>query len=373
MAGLYIHIPFCKQACHYCNFHFSTSLKLKDQMVNAIIKEIELQKAYLDCNELSSIYLGGGTPSLLNQKEIERIFQQIERFYTIEEQAEITLEANPDDLTKDKLEMLAATPINRLSIGIQSFSDEDLTYMNRAHNAKEAGRCIQYAQDAGFDNLTVDLIYGTPTTSHAQWATNIQTVLDLDVPHISCYCLTVEPQTALDYFVRKKEYAAPDDEHSAKQFEYLMNTLEQAGYDHYEISNFAKPNHYAKHNSNYWLSQQYLGIGPSAHSFDGKSRQWNVANNAQYIKAIEASELPFEREELSLQERYNEYIMTSLRTIWGSDLNKIEALEPVFKTQFLHKIQPYLDNKTVEQNGNIYRLTKAGKLLADNIAMQLFF
>lgn len=372
LSGLYIHIPFCKQACHYCNFHFSTSLKLKDRMLLALLNEIDLQKDYLTTRELSSIYFGGGTPSLLDKAAIELIFSKIKQHFVLAKDAEITLEANPDDLTKKKLADLATTPINRLSIGIQSFSEADLNYMNRAHTASEASHCIENAQEVGFQNLTVDLIYGTPTTSHEQWATNIEQVLDSDIPHISCYCLTVEPKTALAHFVKAGKYAAPDDEYAAQQFEYLIERLDKAGYDHYEISNFAKPNHYAQHNSNYWLGQQYLGIGPSAHSFDGRSRQWNIAHNMQYIQAIEAGRVPFEIEELSSTERYNEYVMTALRTIWGCDIRRIREIGGTFEKHFLEEVRPFLQNGTMLEKEGVFTLTKAGKLLADNIAMELF-
>ncbi len=341
-------------------------------MVQAIIQELDLQKDYLADKKLSSIYFGGGTPSLLEVEDLDLIFNKIKEIYSFHKDIEITLEANPDDLNKEKLSLLAQTPINRLSIGIQSFSEEDLNYMNRAHNAVEARQCIDDALAMGFQNLTIDLIYGTPTMSNRQWQKNIEAVLEHQIPHISCYCLTVEPQTALDHFVKTKKYKAPNDEQAAWQFEYLIDRLESAGYDHYEISNFAKPNCYAKHNSNYWLGEQYLGLGPSAHSFDGESRQWNIAHNMKYLQAIEQNEIPFEKENLSSEERYNEYIMTSLRTIWGCDLERLGKMGESFEVHFRKGIQPFLDNKTVLQKKNIFTLTKAGKLLADNIAMELF-
>lgn len=372
MAGLYLHIPFCKQACHYCNFHFSTSLKQKDGMVAAILQELELQKDYLQEATLDSIYFGGGTPSLLTQQEILAIFEKINELYTVAKNAEITLEANPDDLSIQKLAELKNTPINRLSIGVQSFFEKDLTFMNRAHNANEAKKCIQNAQAIGFTNLTIDLIYGTPTTSNEMWQQNIQTVIDFDIPHISCYCLTVEPNTALDHFVKKGKAEPVDEEKAAHQFEILMTTLKAAGYEHYEISNFAKPDKHARHNSNYWLGVNYLGIGPSAHSFNGKSRQWNVANNAQYIKALTAKETTFEVEILSKEQQYNEYILTALRTKWGCDLTKIENWGTSFKQHFEKISKSYLTNQLIQQKNNIFTLTDKGKLLADRIAMELF-
>ncbi len=379
MSGIYIHIPFCKQACHYCNFHFSTSLKYKSQMIDAILKEIELQKDYLADKNLQTIYFGGGTPSLLDERELNLFFEKINQIFTVADDAEITLEANPDDLTLEKLLMLKSTPINRLSIGVQSFSEIDLKTMNRAHNVMEAESCIQNAQSLGFDNLTVDLIYGSPTTSNKQWEANVQKLFDFQIPHLSCYCLTVEPGTALDHFVKKGKAQPVDDEKAAHQFEVLMQMMEANGYDHYEISNFAKPGKYARHNSNYWFGNSYLGVGPSAHSFDGKSRQWNIANNALYMKAVEfegeeSNDIRprFEKEILSLEQQYNEYVMTALRTMWGCDLGKIKTWENDFEKHFLNASDVFIQNETMIRFGNHFILTKKGKLLADNIAMELF-
>ena len=371
-AGIYIHIPFCKQACHYCNFHFSTSLKYRSEMVGAIIEEVRLQKDYLNGKSLHSIYFGGGTPSLLEIDEVKAIIAQIAKFHKIEEDAEITLEANPDDLTAIKLAALRQTPINRLSIGIQSFSEEDLRFMNRAHNATEAKQCIQLAQDAGFNNLTVDLIYGSPTTSDAQWEENIQTVLHFDIPHLSCYCLTVEPKTALDHFVQSGKAPDVEEEQSARQFEMLLAHLQAANYEQYEISNFAKAGRYALHNSSYWLGAHYLGLGPSAHSFNGHSRQWNIAHNAQYLKAIQEARIPTEVEILSTAQRYNEYIMTSLRTVWGTDTTQLAEIDAAQSKDFLQASQNYIKQGLLLQEGQRFRLSDQGKLLADRIAMELF-
>lgn len=372
MAGLYLHIPFCKQACHYCNFHFSTSFKQKGAMITAILQELELQKDYLQGQPLSSIYFGGGTPSLLSLEDLTLIFKKIKELFQIEKQAEITLEANPDDLTLEKLKQLKSTPINRLSIGIQSFFEKDLQFMNRAHNAREAKECIENAQKIGFTNLTIDLIYGSPTTSNTQWEQNIATALNFDIPHISCYCLTVEPNTALAHFVKKGKAKPVDEEIAAQQFEILMTSLKSAGYEHYEISNFAKPNWHAQHNSNYWLGAHYLGIGPSAHSFNGNSRQWNMANNAKYIKALSAGKTAFEIEILTKEQQYNEYILTALRTKWGCDLNKIKNWGDKLTQHFQKESHPYLTKNLIQQKNNIFTLTNAGKLLADRIAMDLF-
>ena len=382
MAGLYLHIPFCKQACHYCNFHFSTSLKSKDEMVAAILRELVLQKDYLEGEPLETIYFGGGTPSLLNRRDLDLIFGEIFKHYQVASDGltlshavtkpglEVTLEANPDDLTLLKINELRQTPVNRLSIGVQSFSEEDLRFMNRSHNASEALTSIQNAQQAGFGNLSVDLIYGSPTTSHEQWAKNLETVFDLRIPHLSSYCLTVEPKTALAHMIKKGQAKPVDDEHAACQFEFLMEKTAQAGYEHYEISNLALPGHYSRHNTSYWQGKKYLGIGPSAHSFNGLSRQWNVANNAQYIRALQAGELSFEKEILTLVQRYNEYVMTGLRTKWGCSLLKIKELG--FEAEFTDVAKQFLADGTMEQVGDIFRLTKSGRFLADGIAAELF-
>ncbi|MEM1220964.1 MAG: radical SAM family heme chaperone HemW, partial [Bacteroidota bacterium] len=286
MAGIYLHIPFCKQACHYCNFHFSTSLRKKTEMVEALLREIDLRHDYLSDRQLRSIYLGGGTPSLLTGSELEQLFERIDQYFTIAPDAEITLEANPDDLSREYLSALAKSPVNRLSIGVQSFFAEDLAFMNRAHTAEEADRCIRLAQDAGFSNMSIDLIYGSPTTPLEHWIQNLEKSIALGVPHLSTYALTVEPKTALEHFVAKGKVPAPKDEHMEEQFMAMLDRLEAAGYEHYEISNWAKPGHYAVHNTSYWQGIPYLGIGPSAHSYDGQSRQWTIANNARYMAGL---------------------------------------------------------------------------------------
>ena len=370
MAGIYLHIPFCKQACHYCDFHFSTSLKYRAEVLHAMLKELDLRKDYLQGAPLESIYFGGGTPSILGQEELNRLFEKIYELHEVKPDAEITLEANPDDLTEHKLQQLSQTPVNRLSIGIQSFSEADLLFMNRAHNAAEASRCIELAQAAGFYNLTIDLIYGSSTTSHEQWAENIARVLAFNIPHISCYCLTVEAKTALAHFVETGKAKPVDDQQAALQFQFLMDQLGAAGYDHYEISNFAKPGNYAVHNSNYWLGKSYLGIGPSAHSYNGQSRQWNVANNGKYRKALAANELPFEIEYLTADQKYNELVMTKLRTIWGVHL---ADLEPSYRRYFSQQMEPFVMEGKVIQQADHYVLTQSGRLIADRIAMEAFW
>jgi len=374
MPGLYLHIPFCKQACHYCNFHFSTSLKYKTELLEAIIKEIALHKDYLKGEPLQTIYLGGGTPSLLSAAELNQLFKAIDQHHIIATDAEVTLEANPDDLSGHYLKDLRSTPVNRLSIGIQSFFDEDLQFMNRAHQGAEARRCLEDALAAGFTNLTADLIYGTPGLSDERWHTNLDILLGYEVPHISSYCLTVEPNTALDHFVKKGKAPAVNEEQAARQFEILMQRLKAADFIHYEISNFARPGHLARHNSNYWQGEAYLGLGPSAHSFNGQSRRWNVANNAKYLKILGSDEADalFEEEKLTPAQVYNEYVMTGLRTIWGCQLKRINAMGVDFANHFLQAAKPWMESgKMIEQEG-AYVLTSAGRLLADRIAMELF-
>lgn len=373
LAGIYIHIPFCRKACHYCDFHFSTSLKLKGEMLSALIAEIHLRKDYLNGAAIDTIYFGGGTPSLFSADELNQIFEAIHSHFSVVEGAEITLEANPDDLSFDYLTKLRQTPINRLSIGIQSFSEEDLRWMNRAHNAIEARACIEYAQDAGFENLTIDLIYGSPTTSDAQWVKNLATAFDYDIPHVSCYALTVEDNTPLSSLIKKGRLHAVEEDHAARQFEILMEEMRRNGFVHYEISNFAQPGRFSRHNSNYWLGVPYLGVGPSAHSFDGQSRQWNVSHNPQYIQALKQNSLSFTKEDLTPVQQYNEYIMTSLRTIWGCDpLFIVQKFGRAFLRNFNKKILPLVQNKMVMTDGKKYFLTDNGKLLADRITMELF-
>lgn len=371
---LYLHIPFCKQACHYCNFHFSTSLRQKDDLVQALLLELELQRDYLGGAELTTVYFGGGTPSHLAVSDLALIFDKITAVFRIAPGAEITLEANPDDLSAEYLtELRRRTPVNRLSIGIQSFSDADLRWMNRAHSAVDAIACLRDARTAGFDNLTVDLIYGAPTTSDEQWRENLRILIEEDVAHLSCYCLTVEEGTALGHFVAKGKAPPVDEDRAARQFDILLETTAAAGYEHYEISNFARPGHYSRHNTSYWLGEPYLGIGPSAHSFNGVSRQWNVSNNARYIRSLEAGELPFEIEYLNPVQRYNELVMTGLRTQWGVNRVHLEALDAGFGVYFEKTALPFLTAGTLVREGDVYRLTQEGKFLADGIAAALFW
>lgn len=374
MAGIYLHIPFCRQACYYCNFHFSTSLAQQPQLIRQLLREMALQKDYLDNQPISSVYFGGGTPSLLSQADLQQLMDQLQALFRIDSDAEITLEANPDDLSPAKLRELQASGINRLSIGIQSFHETDLQWMHRAHNSQQALQCIHDAQDAGFSNLTIDLIYGGPTLTDEGWAQNVQQAISLGVSHLSCYALTVEPGTALDHFIRKKKMPAVDADKAARHFEQLMKWTAEAGYEHYEISNFALPGQHSRHNSSYWQGQPYLGLGPSAHSFNCNSRQWNIANNARYIKSLEQGIVPFELEELTPVMMLNEYIMTSLRTSRGCVLSSVaERFGNTRRDQLAAAVTPFLKKGWMIQQHDTLTLTPEGRLFADGIASDLFF
>ncbi len=372
MSGIYIHIPFCKQACHYCDFHFSTSLGKKEAMIAALCKELELRKDEFKDDEVATIYFGGGTPSVLETKEIEQILNVVYNNYKVVTAPEITLEANPDDLSSEKIKQLAASPINRLSIGIQSFFDEDLKLMNRAHSAKEAISSLKEATYY-FDNISIDLIYGIPKMSADKWSQNIEKALSFNIPHISSYALTVEPKTALQKFIDKGVIAPLDDTLAQEHFKILNQELAQAGYVCYELSNFGKPDYFSKNNTAYWQGKKYIGIGPSAHSYDGISRGWNVNNNPKYINQINEGVLPMETEILSKIDRYNEYVMTGLRTIWGVSLEQI-------KTEFGEQYHSYLMQQAKPKieaqllyivNGNLL-VSPEAKFLSDGIASDLF-
>ena len=371
MAGLYLHIPFCRKACSYCNFHFSTARQGHQEMVDAIAEEISLRNDEMPTGDWQTVYFGGGTPSLLSPKQVEQLIAAARLARPIAPRAEITLEANPDDLSEEVLKAFAKTEVNRLSIGVQSFRDSDLAYMNRAHNSKQAIACIARAQAAGFSNLTIDLIYGTPGLSDQDWRDNLQRAVDFGVQHISAYALTVEPKTALAHQIQAGKSLPVNENQAARQMEILVDVLEAAGYEQYEVSNFALPNYRARHNSKYWLGAPYLGVGPSAHSYDGGSvRSWNVANNARYVKAIEQGELPLERETLDARERYHELILTRLRTVWGVNRSEVAGLG--FEDHFLRELAPFIQRGLVVEEKQVYRLSKAGKLLADGVSAALF-
>jgi len=368
LAGIYIHIPFCRQPCHYCNFHFSTSLRYKNELLSALLKETELQKDYLKQEVVESVYFGGGTPSLLEASEISRLLEQIRQYFPIAPQVEITLEANPDDLTKEKLSAWKKSGINRLSLGVQSFFEEDLQYMNRAHTAEQAKRSISMAMQY-FKNITADLIYGFPLLTNEKWKQNVAQLIASGIPHLSCYALTVEPKTPLAKMIRNKKKEAILPEQQAEQFVWLMQWMQDAGYEHYEISNFARPGYRSRHNAAYWQGKKYLGLGPSAHSYNGQSRQWNIANNVLYIASLSKQEIPFEKEMLTAAQQVNEYIMTSLRTCEGLLLEKIPE---AFRPRLVAGSKKFIERGHLIVNDHTLMLTTEGKLFADGIAAELF-
>lgn len=372
MVGIYIHIPFCKQACFYCNFYFSTSLKKKDELISCLIKEIDIRKSELKNEIVETIYFGGGTPSILSTEEIQRLIDAVYQNFEVVENPEITLEANPDDLSEEKIIELSKSPINRLSIGVQSFFEKDLKLMNRAHNVEEAKECLQIATKY-FTNISVDLIYGIPDCTNEQWKQNIQTALSFGVPHISSYALTVEPHTALESFIKKGIIKNVDDDKAEEQFVILVDELNKADFIHYELSNFGKEGFFSINNSSYWLGKSYLGIGPAAHSFNGKQRSWNVQNNSIYIKKINQNELPIQRETLTVTDRYNEYVMTGLRTIWGVSIQKIENDFGENYVKYLAlQSKKYIDDGLLIFDNGILKTTKKGQFLSDGIASDLF-
>lgn len=377
MAGIYLHIPFCKQACHYCDFHFSTSLKKKEEMISALRRELFLRKNEFVSssgveNQIETIYFGGGTPSVLSNNEINLLIDEIYQLFDVAENPEITLEANPDDLSADRIEELSQSKINRLSIGIQSFFDEDLKMMNRAHNANEAWNSLQEVKKY-FDNISIDLIYGIPEMTLDRWKQNVQKAIDLNIPHISSYALTVEPKTALATLIKNGKIPTPDDGIAHEHFLLLIEMLEKAEFIHYELSNFGKPDYFSKNNSAYWLGKKYLGIGPSAHSFNGENRSWNIANNSLYINAIQQDKLPNEVEFLSKNDRYNEYVMTGLRTVWGVSLEKIKHdFGQNYLAYLLKNAQVFLTSEKLIIEDTILKTTLKGKFFCDGIASELF-
>ena len=372
MSGIYIHIPFCKQACHYCDFHFSTSLKKKDELIDALIHEIELRKSEFESTTVETIYFGGGTPSLLTSEEIKRIIDSVYNNYNVSEDPEITLEANPDDLSNERIIELSKSPVNRLSIGIQSFHEKDLKLMNRAHNTQEAIQCLEEATKY-FNNISLDLIYGIPNTTNIEWEENIDIALGFGVNHISSYALTVEPKTALASFIEKGVIDNVDDALAQEQFHILVDKLESQNFVHYELSNFGKSGFFSRNNSAYWQGKKYIGIGPSAHSFNGKERGWNVRNNTKYIKAIQNNELPIETETLTRTDQYNEYVMTGLRTVWGVSIKKVKTdFGITFETYMMQQAQKHITEDLLYIEDNKLKVTKKGKFLSDGIASDLF-
>jgi oxygen-independent coproporphyrinogen-3 oxidase len=373
MAGLYLHIPFCKQACYYCDFHFSTSLSNKQQLVNALCQEMLLQKEYLEGEALKTIYFGGGTPSLLNQNEIEKLFNSIHKNFSVAKDPEVTLEANPDDLGIENLKRLSKAGVNRLSIGIQSFDDRVLKFLNRAHSSMQATNCMDHAREVGFKNISIDLIYAIPDQDENLWRKNIEQAISLSPEHISAYSLTIEEKTVFGSWFKKGKLKIETEDVAALQMEVLMDSLAVAGYEQYEISNFSKPGFHSRHNSSYWKQKKYLGIGPSAHSYNGVNRQYNLKNNSLYIQSIEQNKIPFEMEQLTRSNHINEYLLTTLRTSWGCDLNYlIHNYDFDLLNEKKREFDQFQLAGLLEKKENYILLTRKGKLLADKIAADFF-
>ena len=373
MAGLYIHIPFCKQACYYCDFFFSTRQEQRTELVRAISSEIALQKNYLNGESLETIYVGGGTPSILLDEELDQILNAVHANFSIAESPEITLEGNPDDLTKEKLDYLFKAGVNRLSVGIQTFDNEILKSLNRAHDNLMARGCIDDAKNAGFKNISIDLIYAIPGRSDADWEKDVNEAIALSPQHISSYSLTIEEKTVFGKWTKQGKMKPVDDDVAARQLALLIDILERSNYEQYEVSNFSKPGFQSSHNSNYWKNRIYLGVGPSAHSYNGESRQYNVSNNSMYLRSIQQEKVPSIVEVLSKEDKINEYLLTSLRTSWGTDL---KILREEYSWDIINKNWDYVQSLQtkglIEIEDNILRLTRQGRFLADKIASDLF-
>jgi oxygen-independent coproporphyrinogen III oxidase len=372
LPGIYLHIPFCKQACTYCNFHFSTSLRYKDELVKALAIEASREKEYLAGEALDTIYFGGGTPSILEIGDLELLLTTIRKDYSITPGVEITLEANPDDISAEKLRAWRDLGINRLSIGVQSFFEEELRWMNRAHNAEQAINNLELARKE-FDNITIDLIYGSPLLTDEMWKQNVETAIEMDIPHLSCYALTVEEKTPLHKLINTSKAADVDNDKQARQFLLLMEWLREKGYEHYEVSNFAKPGFRSRHNSSYWKGQKYLGLGPSAHSYNGSERRWNLANNNVYLKSINEGTSQRELELLTPAQKLNEFVMISLRTMEGIDLDQLQEQFGVDERRRIEtEVEKYVKHQLVQYDHPFVRLTDEGMLRADGIASELF-
>ena len=373
MAGIYIHIPFCRRKCHYCNFFSQASARLHEPLFDALLSECELASSYLRREPVETIYFGGGTPSLYSPEKINRMISEIGKYLSPAVNAEITLEANPDDLTPAYIRELRQTPVNRISVGVQSFFDEDLTALNRVHTARQSLDAIRSLQEAGFTNLTLDLIYGIPALTDDRWVQNIETAIGLGVQHISAYALTVEEHTALSWMITHKKAPPVSDIQSARQYDILVKQMRDAGFIHYEISNFCLPGHFSRHNSNYWKGVPYLGLGPSAHSYNRISRRWNISNISSYIESISHQTIPFTEEILTDDQQYNEFVMTGLRTMWGVSLEEIQSRFGNSRADhFTKQITRYLQNGMAVKAGNVYTLTEQGLFFADGITAEVF-
>lgn len=371
MAGVYIHIPFCASKCGYCAFYSVVSATRKNTFLSALDIEMERRSDYLGGEKVGTIYFGGGTPSLLSQGEIGHIINRVRQLFSVEPEAEITLEANPDQLTDDYLKAIHDLGINRLSIGIQSFFDDDLRYLGRRHNAVHARRAIESAQEEGFDKLTIDLIYGIPTLSDEKWNSNLDIFFATGIGHLSAYALTLEENTVLTHKINKGILAPVDDDIMVGHYNILTGRCAAEGFEHYEVSNFARPGYRSRHNTSYWTGDKYVGFGPSAHSFDGKSRQWNLASVDKWACSVAVGQ-QFEREELTMKDLYNEYVMTGLRTSWGCDMKYMKSFGNGFYDHCLKQARPYIMKGHLTLDGDRLRTTTAGLLFADAIAADLF-
>lgn len=370
---LYLHIPFCRKACHYCDFHFSTNLSQKELLVKAMVTELALQKDYLPDKHLSTVYLGGGTPSLLSEGELDELMNAISTQFSVSGSAEITLEANPDDLSPAVLSNLRRAGVNRLSIGIQTFDDEMLHYLNRTHTGGEAMDAVKRAQDSGIGNISLDLIYALPAPDHGRLKSDLDKITALGASHLSAYCLTIEPDTAFGRWVQTRKILPVDEEFAAAQFEITISALSAAGYEQYEISNFARDGHYSRHNTAYWQRKPYLGIGPGAHSYNGQSRQFNVSNNNKYLKDLASGSLPASVERLTPDDQVNEYLLTGLRTKWGCSLDMLDRLsDNTFREIHRSTVKELVARGWLQMIDNTLLLTQSGKLFADRVASDLF-
>ncbi len=373
MAGIYIHIPFCKNKCNYCNFFSVASTSQLNQLIDAIKTEAVLRKDYCEHEEIQTIYFGGGTPSLLNYNHLHEIFEILKANYYINNNAEITLEINPDDVSEPKANDWKSLGFNRVSVGTQSFDNNVLQQLGRKHNSDAAYNALKTLKKSGFENISADVIFGVPQMNNQQLLHTLNILIDFKIPHISAYALTVEPKTALDVLIKKGKEIAPDEDVLASQFLLTIETLQKAKYIHYEISNYAKDGYYSIHNSNYWKNNKYIGLGPSAHSYNCISRQWNISNITEYIETINSGIIPAEKEILSNIQKCNEYILTSLRTIWGTDLNKIKNIygDNIYNLIKSNSLK-YIKNNMLINNNEVLYLTDKGKLYADKICSDLF-
>ena len=372
MAGIYVHIPFCKKRCTYCDFHFSTTFSTyREKLIQAICLELSLRSSELMNVPIHSLYFGGGTPSLLTAEELQSIVHSVRLNYQLLEHAEITFEVNPEDANVDNLKAWKEAGINRLSIGLQSFQASDLSWMNRSHSTDEGEMAVRMAQEQGFDNISIDLIYGLPDLSNEQWLHHLERALQLNVQHISAYCLTIESKTALEHFVNNGKLKRPTEDQQGEQFDLLVRTLKQAGFEQYEISNFAKDQKYARHNSSYWNFTTYVGVGPSAHSFNGNQRRWNIANNSKYYQQVGKDDDWFEEETLSPTEKWNEFFLTGLRTKWGVLKENMEDLGGMTADE-QKLLTTYVETGFIFEEVDRLILTEKGKLQADGIASTFF-